>query len=267
MPFPSAPRVQYQRNPLEEVICQLRFPAILRIDSEIPASFQERIRREYPVLQERPKANIGHPLQGLPAELAQAIGRAVPLNLVSNAAYTFVTVDGFWRVALARDFIALTARRYETWEDFTAHLAQPLEALLDIYEPAFFTRIGLRYKDVICRSRLGLTDVPWSQLLEPHIAGELSSDDVAADVEQATSQTLIRLGEFGGRVRIIHGLGQETQSGEACYIIDSDLYTETRTEVKDARGVLDCFNCEAGRLFQWCIRSALHDAMEPRSLS
>ena len=52
MPFPDSERVIYQRNPLLEVICQLRFPSILRIDSEAPAVFQERVRKEYPMYQE-----------------------------------------------------------------------------------------------------------------------------------------------------------------------------------------------------------------------
>ncbi len=52
MPFPSANRVIFKRNPLKEVICQLRFPPILKIDSEIPANFQDLIRNEFPKYKE-----------------------------------------------------------------------------------------------------------------------------------------------------------------------------------------------------------------------
>jgi hypothetical protein len=36
MPFPAAERVTFQKNPLNEVICQLRFPPILKIDHHEP---------------------------------------------------------------------------------------------------------------------------------------------------------------------------------------------------------------------------------------
>ncbi len=53
MTFPSRQRIIYERNPLDRVICQVRFPPILRIDSEIPAVFQERIRKDFPEYNEK----------------------------------------------------------------------------------------------------------------------------------------------------------------------------------------------------------------------
>src|SRR6266852_706318 len=47
-PFPEFTRVIYQRNPLVEVVCQLRFSPILRIDTDPPAEFQDRIRSAFP---------------------------------------------------------------------------------------------------------------------------------------------------------------------------------------------------------------------------
>jgi uncharacterized protein (TIGR04255 family) len=51
MTFPEdSPRVIYGRNPLEQVICQIRFPTILKIDTELPAAFQEQIRSDISVI-------------------------------------------------------------------------------------------------------------------------------------------------------------------------------------------------------------------------
>ena len=33
-------RVLYDKNPLESVICQVKFPTILRVDSELPSAFK-----------------------------------------------------------------------------------------------------------------------------------------------------------------------------------------------------------------------------------
>ena len=70
MPFPDYGRVIYQRNPLIEVICQVRFPPVLRIDVEPPAAFQEAIRDEFEVLSE--DAGIEAPLP-IPPEMARRI--------------------------------------------------------------------------------------------------------------------------------------------------------------------------------------------------
>ena len=58
------PHVHYGRPQLREVICQLRFPAILSIGSHEPADFQEAIRQEFPryaLRQDRlpPKGHLG----------------------------------------------------------------------------------------------------------------------------------------------------------------------------------------------------------------
>ena len=42
------PRTHYAKAPVHEVICQLRFPTILSINSADPAEFQDRIRTILP---------------------------------------------------------------------------------------------------------------------------------------------------------------------------------------------------------------------------
>ena len=48
MLFSYYDRYQYAVNPLVEVICQLRFPAILSISAKEPVAFQEAVRRDFP---------------------------------------------------------------------------------------------------------------------------------------------------------------------------------------------------------------------------
>jgi uncharacterized protein (TIGR04255 family) len=52
MPFKETQRVIYNKNPLIQVVSQLRFPRILAIDEKQPVDFQEKIRQEYPLFEE-----------------------------------------------------------------------------------------------------------------------------------------------------------------------------------------------------------------------
>lgn len=257
MAFPESPRVIYRNNPLEQVICQLRFPPILRIGSETPAAYQEAIRNQYPLFEEK----AANPLE-LPSELLKVVGSDFPLP-IGPKAYEFISADQVWRVGITRDFIALTCRKYERWEDFKAHLERPLAAIIEHYSPAFYTRVGLRYRDVIRRSALNLKGVEWSALLRPHVAGELSAPEIAGEIERVMKDVTITLNKES-HVRIRHGLAHGKQNGELCYVIDSDFYTEERTEIKDGPAILDHFNRQSGRLFRWCITDRLHEAMGPR---
>src|SRR5260221_1532066 len=121
MGFPDAPRVIYNKTPSEEVIAQVRFPAILRIESESPAIFQERIRADFPFYQNRPALKLP---DGLPAEFASMV---IPLS--GQTAHNFTSQDDKWTVSLTREFLALTCHPYDRWETFQSRLSGLLVAL------------------------------------------------------------------------------------------------------------------------------------------
>lgn len=263
MIFPDAPRVLYERNPLDTVICQLRFPQILRIEADEPVAFQERIRTEYPILSTRAQLDLG---TVLPPDVAKLIGEKLPLPLRQGRVYDFGSADEKWKVTLTSSFIALTATRgYVRWEDFKGRLAIVLDAAVETYQPAFFNRIGLRYQNLVRRSVLGLDKVPWRDLIQSHVAGELASSVPDAAIEGITTAVQVKF-DGGAKVVMQHGLGQAEGSGEVGYVIDSDFFTDDRTEVTHAIERLENFNREARRLFHWCITERLHNAMEPRPL-
>jgi len=265
MTFPHSPRIIYERNPLETVISQLRFPPILRIGAEIPAGYQERVRQQYPLLVERPGFDLG--MMGLPAEVAKIITGELPLSLRgSHTVFDFAAPDEVWKISLGQDFLALTTVRYVRWEEFRERLQFALEALLQEYAPAFFTRIGLRYRNVIRRVILGLQEEAWGELLQPHIAAELSSPDIANAVARAAHNVTIKLENKLGQVRIQHGLEEAQDQTDAPYVIDADFFTDERTEVNHALDRLEYFNSQAARLFRWCIRDRVHEAMGPHPL-
>jgi uncharacterized protein (TIGR04255 family) len=265
MPFPEYQRVIYQRNPLIEVICQVRFPPILRIDVEPPASFQEAIRGEFPVLSESSgiATQVSIPIEGVPEEFVQQLS-SLGMAIAGLKSYSFSSDDGNWTIVLKRDALALTAKNYVEWGEFKTRLRPAIEALISDYRPSHFSRVGLRYRDLICRSELNLSDVAWRDLLEPHIAGELASEAIEPDITRAGRQLLVSLPEQHGQVLLQHGTSPKDGTGETCFVIDADFHTTERTEVTDVWGLLEGLHGQAGRLFRWCIRTRLHDALDPR---
>ncbi len=262
MPIPASERVIYAINPLVEVICQVRYPTVFRIESEPPVAFQESLRDLFPIAQQKQIATL------VPPELLSLLPEPASRSLPLMTAYDFTSRDGNWTVSLTRDFLALTARKYIRWEQFRELFNQAAEALQRAYAVRFYVRVGLRYQDVICRSQLGMEDVAWRDLLRPSIAGELGEPDIAEEVIERLTVTRLRLPQQEAFVRLQHGLVTYRQTsesaGEVCYLIDADFFTERQVEVQDVDGVLDYLNQQAGNLFRWCISQKLHHALQPR---
>jgi uncharacterized protein (TIGR04255 family) len=262
--FPDAPRVQYGKNPLTQVICQLTFPPVLRVETELPAGFQEKVRDAFPLYKDgtgrvpgaRVPKEVLRVLRGVGVDLAAALGPRL---------HTFSTVDGHWVVTLAKEFVAVTANDYRRWENFRRQLDLTLDALQAEYRPAHYTRIGLRYRNVIRRDELGVGGQPWHELLQHQLTGELTAPDIAPHVEGATRETILRLPRFSSKVHIRHGLAA-AEGGEVAYVIDNDFYLDQVTECSDVLSVLQYFSGEAHRLFRWCISDSLHRSMGPEPI-
>ena len=269
MRFPDGPRVIYEKNPLVEVVCQIRFDPILRIQTEPPAEFQDRIRRDYPGYAETRSVAVD-----MPAEIPDQVRNAFE-SLFGPAAetvnYEFKSRDESTRVTLARDFVALTTTKYERWEIFREQMDHIVTQVRDVYQPSGFKRIGLRYKDVIVRSQLGLPDSPWSELLRQEIAGELANPEWEPQIVGLLKQIRFSGDSNGIELTLNHGIVNVEHDGsdqeELGYLIDGDFSREGTTDDDDALAILDRANRDAGRLFQWCISERLHTALRPRDPS
>lgn len=258
MKFPESPRVRYTRNPLAEVICQLRFPKILRIEKEAPVDFQEAVRADYPLF------SAG---QSIEFSLSNPQPNSPPVLFGQGSSYEFASKTGEWKLVLASDFIALSTLKYESWEDFRKRLLIAVELLAKYYKPSYLTRIGLRYQDVIMRSELNLEGRAWRELLKPPILGIFATDDLPEnDLPQAFSHFVCHLGYADAMVSAKYGLALKNVTNELGYFIDADFHTEKIVEIDDVSGYLDQFNREARNFFQWCITPCLHQALDPKPL-
>jgi uncharacterized protein (TIGR04255 family) len=263
VPFPKHRRVVYKRNPLSEVICQLRFPTILRIGTNDIAIFQDSIRREYP-LYESKEAAIE--FLNVPQEFS-AIFDKMSFPSPSINTHRFLSQNKKRFIALSRDFLAYSDTDYQRWEDFKDKVGNAEQALQDNFKPAFYSRIGLRYKDVINPQVLGFTNLKWSDLLQPHIIGELGDVNISSDISEIMTQTAIKIDDIpGSQVTLRHGLLKESTTKSMSYLIDADFSIAQTEETHGTVDVLEAFHGLAGRLFRWAITDYFHKALEPETV-
>lgn len=255
--FSNEGRRILHNHQLADVICQLRFPEILIIGEKAPAAFQELIRDEYPQYSVR-KENPAPKITGAPGNFSLE-------NAPATTNYQFVSADGAWRINLTSNFISLACTRYTGWEDFAKKLDKPLAAFIQVYKPAYFQRIGLRYLNFISRKSLSLEGTPFSELIQQPYLGLLSEADVPENtVARSSLDTELSI-RGGCRVKIHAGPGLVKRNGkqdnEVRFIFDQDLYMPGNVPVNLSAGALETLHSQAWSIFRGAITDTLFDAM------
>jgi len=124
--------VPLEVTPLTNVLCQIRFPELISIGrEEIVGTFQERIRKKYP---------IGDSAKGL----IVVIGDDSTQRMESKI-WRFLDADQTWRVTLATEFITLETRNYQSRDEFCERVGWLCAALAETIDPGWMHRIGVRY--------------------------------------------------------------------------------------------------------------------------
>lgn len=257
MVFPASDRLIFKKNPLTQVVCQLRFPPILTIAATSPAEFQNRVREKFP-LYERAKTIA------IPSELAKIlesqIGSTIPAESIRHL---FSTESENSSIALTQDFIALTEKSYTRWEEFRENLQLAEDALTEAFKPSFYTRLGLRYVDSVDKAQLGLNDIPWRDLIRPELASLLAESEVLDSLESVKSEAVFKVDDDPKSfVKVRYGLGDSKDM----FVVDADFYTEVRCDSEQSFERFDRFNELAGNLFRWAIQPRLREALEPDNL-
>jgi uncharacterized protein (TIGR04255 family) len=268
MALKDYPQIRYRKNPLVEVICQVRFPRILSIDGEVPSAFQNEIDTQYPILQ---TANE------FKQQLSIDITDDNPIPRFAQEKwpnYAFVSADENWKVNLTSTFISLSTVQYCSWEEFYEKLKSLIVAFLKIYSPPFheYERVGLRYINAFTRSKLDLTSFDWKDLIHPSAIGFLSSPDTKDDIKSFNSSTELDVGNKSF-ARINTGLGYVNLTNalvplpeqELSLVVDSDIFS-----FKVNRDAL-CPQLEyiykiSENIIQSIITDKMHQAMEPEEV-
>ncbi len=168
-------------SPLVNVIAQVRFPAVMRIeaDKSFVASFQEAIRQDYPILRAE-------------RQLGVMIGPSGAMPQDAGTVWRFESQDpDAWQVTLATSFISLSAKRYTRRSDLLSRLAVLLHALDAWLGPQVCDRIGVRYVDRVVGAHLLHLD----KLVRPEVLGLAgnTTEQGSATIIHSLSDTLFKL--------------------------------------------------------------------------
>ena len=262
MKIPKHQRTEYQNNILFEVIFQARFPRIMKISNEQPANFQDQIRKKgFPETKIKKVADFPAAIP-IPEQIRKAV--------LGDDEYMFFSEDGKWQITLTKDFIALQCTDYKNYTEFEERLRTTLGVFWTEYEPNYFNRIGLRYRNLANKSILG-TDKGIREFVPAHVAPELQ-ESISDEVKGIEKTLLLKDETSTVNVRYIYGelsgkFGIYNLNDEKSYIIDIDCFTtEKIRKVEDAIATSRTFNQRNIRnIFQWSITDTLREAMGPIS--
>lgn len=231
---------QYHHSPFLTVACRLQFPPILTINRELPAVFQEKLRKYFPLFQ---------PTQ-------------------DRRGYRLGTQDGADEILLTSESLVLSTTRFSGWREFQENMTAAVETLRTCYEPAFCARASLRFQWLIRPLRYGLTKIQWASLINAKMLGPFSLPGQKGQLQGSRHEVVVTLPPSSNRFRLVHGFvevrepGQVNQPGEPAYLLDQDYFTTQRVEWDTLMGTVEQFEQEAGRFFRLCVTDHLQALMQ-----
>jgi uncharacterized protein (TIGR04255 family) len=248
--FPAVEDIHLANAPVREVICQVRFPTILRIAKEEPAEFQEYVRDRFPLLEADRRVVIE-------TEGMKPGGQAK----FAPSVFRFHNQSRTRTVSLAPDFYALSFTDYEGWAGFASSLADIAQAVQEVYAVPYATRIGLRYINALDRTLGDFADFgDVLDLLRSELTVMLRTD-VILSPESAMHR--IQVPADGDRFTFHYGLVHEGAPPEPRFMLDFDHYAEGELNLDDLLSRCEAYHRQIYNAFRWCIAEDRLEIFQP----
>jgi len=238
--FVDKPEIKLNKPPLSEVVCQVRFPAILRLSKDVPAEFQDAVRAQFPILKVE---------QGILVQFPSVASPDNPMMESLPKIYRFRSTDEQKELSLAPDFIALTSRKYTHWQEFLKSMELAIQALIQQYQPPYATRIGLRFVNRFTLKNTGYETMEQVLgLFRPELTVMLKTDGWADPIEML-SQILLQ--DEQGKLTLRTVLGKEKD--ESFFILDLDYFEEEKLGLENLHERLEHYHARIYAAFRWCV--------------
>jgi uncharacterized protein (TIGR04255 family) len=265
MPLPEFDQVRYATPPLKQVVCQLRFPGLLRIaDPTFVADFQEAIAGDYPEFRREQQMGFQVSTQGM-AEASHVM------------LYRFSDPEGAWSILLEESSVTLESRIYSTKEELLNRFERVATAAQETLGIETRHRLGIRYVNEFRRpGKTALAD--WRDEFRPEFLGfaaSLFEEPVSYALQQ------VQVARPDGQFVIRHGLLRgttvpllpssattETERQGPFYLLDLD-YSDAHPaplDIAASKQKLRAYNDFIYRFFRWTLSERHHVALEPQDV-
>lgn len=251
---------KYKNNQITEMLCQIRFATVLKINNESDESlseFQEKIKEEFPIYQMINENVLNVEMSGGEKNI-ESITPQILRNNIKN--HMFISNSGNEKINLTCNFISLSINQYESWENFKEKFIWILDIFNQVYKIEKFNRIGIRYINAFSKAELGINEQDkWDQYISEDIVG-LSSK---YNVNVYNSNIEIPF-DNNSQMRIISGLGtkqNKDNSVEPVFIIDKDTYKLGNIEKINIDETLERLHGHNSEIFESLIKQNLRDKM------
>lgn len=239
----------YACNFLKNVICRIDFPVDLKLKTSVPSGFQERIKSEFPKSDESFEVEGKISAQEKPAiELGETV-----------RSWRFYSRDRKRHVTLLSTYLALEEEKYTSYDDFKRLFQSAFEALIDGYAPTLFTRLGLRYINLI---ELGTgKPMEWDGLINPILTSCLRFE---AEGDLIRAMTQLTMQKEQGRVTIRYGMSNPDfpePIARKLFRLDIDSYVGEDLEPDEVLRRLKILHEYAKDSFQEGIEQGLREKM------
>lgn len=245
-------RVKYRKQPLVEVICQLRFPTILSINANDPVSFQDEIRENFPYYKKIVNEK-------------EFVLNNENRSLIKETNHEFINVSKKTKINLTSSFLAISSLEYDRWEKFKEVVCTILQVLEKVYKPAFYTRVGLRYKDVIDRKRLGIPEKGWVELIKPNILGIIDKTNQTT-IKQWSVKSEYQFADSDIATKQIFYLAEKNDEDMPVMVFDCDYFKGGLIPLQDIGILTDRLHEKSSVFLRNAITEELHNVMEPQEL-
>ena len=248
--FPQKAEIRLNNPPLNEVVCQVKFPPVLRIGKESPSDLQEKVRDRFPQLEVEQAVQVQVP--GIGSRGGPTVHSPAPV-------YRFKSPEGERSISLAIDFLAVSTNRYSHWDSFLQDLLFAWDAVQEVYKPPYLTRVGLRYVNEFGYANTGSRSVEeLISFFAPELTAQLRCN-AWSDPDSMILQLLLTQNGTQLALRTAFGRGEHGPS----FILDLDCFVEGRTSVESLWPQLTNFHENIYAAFRWCVSDSKLAAFSP----
>jgi uncharacterized protein (TIGR04255 family) len=242
---------RYHRSFLKQAVAEFRFPTLMELGARRPpAAFVTALRKEYPTveLQNEVTLTVG-------GESAGSINKHI-----------FRSRKVGWTVSLKESAFSIETNAYPGFAEMKARVLHVVEAASKVIDSDFFTRVGIRYVNVIDSG----TKPEGGGWVNPELVAPLLSSYFKGVQEYAGR---IQVGAEDGGCLLQHGIRVKQPPHDLDpeevwpdYVLDLDVF-RNGVSVDDAGQVMEAMHRQAFDAFDWALGPAARDYLSANERS